>query len=316
MKQFKKTIFWIIALAAIFGTYLLVEDRVEESERVEQAVLKLFPFEIEDVAEFWIDDDNGLRVRVVRQKDGWWLDQPLNAKGDDEAIAKMLENIVRARKDAVLFENPEPEKLGELGLAKPGLSISFRTNSGVTTMQFGDKGPTLNVTYGRFEGSPAIYRVHSDVKTESDASVYALRDKTTLAFDPTKLRHLKITRRDRETVEITHDRGRWDVVQPKSGQANQATVLEVLFAIKDTPVKSFVAEMSMDLSSYGLNSPAIVVTVLEEGQKEAQVLRIGDRDRKQRGYFAISNDNNNIVLLEEKLIKNLLRDDGQWGEGG
>ncbi|MCP4937061.1 MAG: DUF4340 domain-containing protein [bacterium] len=316
MKQFKKTIFWFIALAAIFGSYLLIENRVEESERVEQAILKLFPFEIDDVAEFWITDEKETRVRVVRQKGGWWLDHPLKAKGDDEAITKMLENIVKARKDAVLFENPEQEKLEELGLAPPNLSIAFRTGSGVTTLQFGDKGPTLNVTYGRFEGEPAVYRVHSDVKNESDTSVYALRDKTTLAFDPTKLRHLKISRRDRKTIEVVHDQGRWDVVQPEPGQANQATVLEVLFAIKDTPVKAFVAETSVDLTQYGLNSPAIVVTVLEEGKEEAQLLRIGDRDRKQRGYFAISNENHNIVLLDEKLVKTLLRDDGQWGEGG
>ncbi len=314
MKQFRKTIFWFSALAAVFGSYLMIEDRVEESERVEQAVLKLFPFEISEVSEFWINDEDGIRARIARQKDGWWLDQPLKAKGDEEAIARMLENIIKARKDAVLFDNPEPEKLKELGLNPPSLSISFRTSGGVTTMEYGDKGPTLNVTYGRFEGSQAVYRVHSDVKNESDASVYALRDKSTLSFDPTKLRHLKITRRDKETIEVAHDRGRWDVIQPAPGRANHETVLEVLFAIKDTPVKAFVTEQTMNLGQYGLISPAIVATVLEEGKTEAQVLRIGDRDRKERGYYAMSNDNTNVVLLTEELVKKLLRDDSQWGE--
>ncbi len=317
MKQFKKTVFWLIALAAIFGSYLLIENRVEENERVEQAVLKLFPFEIDDVIEFWIKNDkNKIKARVIRQDDGWRLNQPLQAKADDEAIAKMLENIINARKDAILFEKPDLAKLNELGLAKPNLEIAFKTANGVSTLQFGNKGPTLNVTYGRFDGEEAVYRVHSDIKNEADASLYALRDKTTLVFDPTKLRRLEITRQARATVEIIHDRGRWDILQPEQGRANHTTVLEILYAIKDTPVKAFIAEEPVDLSRYGLDEPAITVTIWEQGKKQAQVLRIGAKDRKRRGYFAISNANHNIVLLTEALVKNLLRDDGQWREAG
>ncbi len=315
MKQFKKTVFWLIALAAIFGSYLLIENRVKESERIEQAVLKLFPFQIDDVVEFWIKNDKSkVRARVVRKKDGWWLDEPLQTKADDEAITKMLKNIIDARKDAILFEKPDLAKLRELGLSEPNLEIAFKTANGVSTLQFGSKGPTLNVTYGRFDGEEAVYRVHSDVRNEADANLYALRDKTTLVFDPTKLRKLEIERQARDTVEIVHDRGRWDVLQPEPGRANHTTVLEILYAIKDTPVKAFIAEQPVDLSPYGLGVPAITVTISEQGKKQPQVLRIGARDRKRRGYFAISNANRNIVLLDEAQVKNLLRDDAQWRE--
>jgi hypothetical protein len=195
LKNFKKTIFWFIALAALFGASQLIDDRVEEAERVEQANLKLFPFEIGQVAEFWINSaKDGVRARLSKETDGWRLNQPLAAKGDDEAVTNLLRNIVNSRKDAILFENPEPAKLAELGLDKPELEISFKTRDGVTTMEFGDKGPTLNVTYGRFKGETAIYRIHSDVRTEADTSVYTLRDKSTLVFDPLKLKRMEIMR--------------------------------------------------------------------------------------------------------------------------
>lgn len=317
MKLFKKTIFWFIALAALFGASLLIEDRVEEAERVEETNLKLFPFEIGDVAEFWINTGkNGIRARVARQKDGWWLNRPLPAKGDDEGIAKMLKNIVMSRKDAVLFENPDPAKLTELGLAEPKLEIAFRTGNGITTLQFGDKGPTLNVTYGRFKGDAAVYRIHSDVRREADASVYALRDKSTLAYDPLKLSRLEIARRARDTVVIVHDRGRWDMIQPEQVRADHAKVLETLYAIKDTPVKAFIDEEPADLARYGLEAPIITITISEQGKKEAHVLRIGGRDRKQRGYFAKSNRARNVVLLEEKLVKSLLAGKDRWKEAG
>ena len=80
MKLFKKTIFWFIALAALFGASLLIDDRVEEAERIEETDLKLFAFEVDDVAEFWIRaGENGVRAHVVGEMDGWWWSQPLSA---------------------------------------------------------------------------------------------------------------------------------------------------------------------------------------------------------------------------------------------
>ncbi len=317
MKLFKKTIFWFIALAALFGASLLIEDRVKEGERIEDANLKLFSFEIDELAEFWIKTGkDGIRARLSREKDGWWLNQPLVAKGDDDSVAKMLKNIVKSRKDAVLFKNPDPAKLVELGLAEPNLEIAFKTGDGVTALQFGNKGPTLNVTYGKFKGEAAVYRIHSDVRTEADASLYALRDKSTLTYDPLKLSRLEIVRRAKDTVVIVHERGRWDMIQPERVKADHANVLETLYAIKDTPVKAFIDEVPTDLTEYGLDAPVITVTILEQGKKEAQILRIGDRDRKRRGYFAKSNGARNVVLLEEKLVNNLLVDMNRWKESG
>ena len=317
LRLFKKTIFWFIALAALFGASQLIDNRVEEAERVEETNLKLFSFEIEDVTDFWIRKGSSeIRAHVSKETNGWWLNHPLRAKGDDESIDKMLENIVKSRKDAVLFENPDPVKLAELGLTSPGLEIRFKTADGFTTLQFGDQGPTLNVTYGRFEGETAVYRIHSDVRTEADAPVYALRDKSTLAYDPLKLRRMKIERRAKSTVEIVHDRGRWDMIQPQPVQADQAKVLETLYAIKDTPVKAFVDEEPGDLAVYGLAAPVITVTIQEQGEAEAQVLLIGDKDRTRRGYFAKSNANQNIVLLEEKLVNRLMATENQWMEVG
>jgi hypothetical protein len=317
LKNFKKTIFWFIALAALFGASQLIDDRVEEAERVEQANLKLFSFGIEQVAEFWINSaKDGVRARLTREADGWRLIQPLAARGDDEAVTKLLKNIVDSRKDAILFENPEPAKLVELGLDKPELEISFKTGSGVTTMEFGDKGPTLNVTYGRFKGETAVYRIHSDVRTEADTSVYALRDKSTLMFDPLKLKRMEIMRRGRDMVVVVLERGRWDMLLPQPARADQAKVLETLYAIKDTPVKAFIDEAPSDLAQYGLEPPSIAITITERGRKGAQVLHIGGKDRKRRGYFARSNSSQNVVLLEENLVKSLLAGGDRWKEAG
>jgi len=315
LKHFKKTIFWFIALVVIGGALVLTDDRVEEAKRVEEINLRLLPFDIDAITGFRIGAaGEGVKVRAEQSKDGWRLTEPLAAKGDDEAIGNMLKNIVKSRKDAILFETPEPAKLKELGLETPKLNITFETGGGETTILFGDKGPTLNVTYAMFGGDRRVYRIHSDVRNEADTTAFALRDKSTLVFDPVKMSRFQIVRRGGDIVTIVQDRGRWDMVEPMPARANQTTVLETLFAIKDTPVKAFIDEAPEELASYGLETPRITVIVLEKGKKTSQVLRIGDKDRARRGYFAKVNADKPVVLLEENLIKSLLAGKEKWQE--
>ncbi len=315
MRHFRKTVFWFIILVVLGGAFFLTDDRVKEAERVEEENLKLISIDIDDITEFQIvTPDEGVRARAKKEKGEWWLARPLRAKGDDEAIGKMLKNVVKSRKDAVLFENPEPSKLKELGLESPKLEITFKTANAATTILFGDKGPTLNVTYAMFKGDTKVYRVHSDVRTEADTTVYALRDKSIFAIDPLQLSSLEIDRRGSDTVMIVHDRGRWDMIEPEPSRASQIKVLEVLYEIKDTPVKAFINETPMDLKPYGLDVPRIILTVMEKGKKEPQTLNIGDKDRTNRGYFAKNKGMQNVVTIEESLVKKLLANKDIWKE--
>ena len=112
---------------------------------------------------------------------------------------------------------------------------------------------------------------------------------------------------------IVHDRGRWDMIEPERARADHAKVLEILYDIKDTPVKAFIDEEPEDLARYGLDA---TVTIREQGKEEARVLRIGDKDRTRRGYFAKSDTARNVVLLEEKLVNRILAGTDQWKEAG
>lgn len=315
MRHFKKTVFWFIALIVIGGVFSLTNDRVEEAQRVEEANLLLVSLEVEDIIEFWITAaDEGVRARAVKDEDGWWLAEPLKAKGDAEAIGNMLNNILKSRKDGILFEDPEPSKLKELGLFAPELEIAFKTENSVITILFGNKGPTLNVTYAMFKGDPRVYRIHSDVRTEADTTVYALRDKSIFEIDPLQLSRLEINRRGKDTVVIVNDRGRWDMIEPDLAQASQIKVLETLYDIKDTPVKAFVNESPVELSPFGLDVPKITLTVTMKGSDESHILSIGDKDRANRGYFAKNKNMKNVVTLEEAVVNRLLADKSIWKE--
>lgn len=311
----KKTVFWVITLVALAGGFYLFDERVEDVNKANEASLRLFPFEPQDLQAFWIKSRaDGLRARLVKEDNTWWLKKPLQAKADGQFIEKFLTNIVKARKDAVLFENPQPAKLEELGLVTAELEMGFETSAGTTVIQFGHKGPTHNIAYARFLDDPKVYRIHSDVKKEADKRVYDLRDKTILDFDPLKLSRLDMQRKDRDNIVIEHHMGRWNMLQPHSTKAAMTKVLETLYKIKNSQVKAFISEKPDDLKHYGLETPRIKLTILEQEKNKVQQVLVGAKDRTRRGYYARANKSEAVFLIEETLVNSLLVNANEWRE--
>ncbi|GMR18849.1 MAG: hypothetical protein BMS9Abin33_1295 [Gammaproteobacteria bacterium] len=311
----KKTVFWVIALVGLTGGFYLIDEQVEDVNKASQASLRLFSFEPEDLQAFWIKSrTDGLRARLVKEDKTWWLKKPVQAKADGPFIEKFLSNIVKARKDAVLFENPQPAKLEELGLATAELEMGFETSAGTTVIQFGHKGPTHNIAYARFQGDPRVYRIHSDVKEEADKHIYDLRDKTILDFDPLKLSRFDMQRKNRDNIVIVHDKGRWNMIQPYSTRAAMSKVLETLYKIRNSQVKAFISEKPADLKPYGLDTPGIKLTILEHEKNNVQQLLVGAKDRNRRGYFAKADASDEVFLIEEALVNSLLVDANEWKE--
>ena len=303
----KKTLFWVIILIALSGVFFLFDKKQEEVKQVKEANLKLLPFTVQDVSEFWIANlkDNS-RVSAARSKEGWQVTQPLSAKGDTKAIEKFLKNVVTSRKDAVLFDKVEPAKMAELGLASPELEMGMKAGGMETVIVFGEKGPTHNISYVMFKGRPEIYRVHSDLRSEASMDAYVLRDKTILDFDPVKMRRLEIVRKDGHRVVVEQNLGRWNLLEPVQARASMAKVLELLYFVKNGEIKAFADENPGDLTPYGLNSPLLQMTIFQEQKEQPYILAFGDKDRAKRAYFARTSQQKKVLDLEEDLFNNIM----------
>jgi len=303
----KKTLFWIIILISLAGAFHFFDEEKESEKQLVAASFRLLPFSVADVKSFWINNlADHLEIRVVRNDDGWKLVQPLVTKGDKDAIEKYLKIIVTARKDAILFSKPEPSKLKELGLNNPKIEVGLTAKGKETVIIFGEKGPTLNISYAMFKGNAEVYRVHSDLRTESAKDTYAFRDKTILDFDPVKMKRLEIVQKGKPRVVIEQDNGKWNMLEPSKGQASMEKVLETLFSIKNGKIKAFVNDKPSDLATYGLFSPKLALTIYMQKKTAPYKLIIGNKDRQKRGYFATTAAADKVFDVEEDLVKTIL----------
>jgi len=303
----KKTLFWFIVLITLSGAFFFFDKKEEAVKQLKEEQLKLLPTAVKDISEFWINYiKENRQIKVVREKDGWKLVQPLSAKGDVKAIEKLLTNVVTSRKDAVLFEKVEQAKLVELGLGDPEVEMGMKSPTGEVVIVFGERGPTNNVAYAMFKGRPEVYRVHSDLKKEVSMDAYALRDKTILDFDPTKMRRLEIVKKGMSRVVIVQNQSKWNMLEPTAGIASMAKVLEYLYAIKNGEIKAFADENPTDLAPYGLTSPMLQLTIYQEQKEKPYILTIGDKDRARRGYFAKVDQAKKVFDVEEDMVNTLI----------
>ncbi len=311
----KKTLFWVMVLVLLCGAYYFSEQQAERNRLTETARLRLFSIDLEAVDEFWINNNKtNLELRAVRGQEGWRLIQPLSAKADVEAIGKLLKNVIGAKKDSVLFAKAEPEKLKELGLDAPEIEMGFRVGGQETVILFGASGPTHNVAYAMLKGSPQVLRIHADVREEARKDVHALRDKTVLDFDPLKMRRFEVEQKGADRVVIEHDRGKWNMLEPTQTRASMEKVVQSLFEIKNAQIKVFSNDNPTDLAPYGLVSPKLKLTLFQEEREAPYQLTIGGKDRQNRGYYAVTNQAENVFAVEEEMVEAIILNMDKWAE--
>ena len=319
MSFFKNSLFWVLALVLAAGAFYLLDRRAEEKKATTESAKILLPFSRESVIKFEIISENDTR-RVEKEEGKWMVIAPLRAKGDEEVIGKLFDTLFDSKKDAVLFEKPDESKLLELGLSPPAVVVRLITADGETEMLFGDKGPTHNVSYAMLSGDKRVFRIHSDIAVEANKPLYELRDKTIVDFEPLEVKSLDIERRSSDRVVVEQPRKTaWDMTSPVKGKANLEKVLETLYKLKNSEIKSFIDPDegtpldTIDKKAYGLDDPLIRVTV-NLGPDMGTIFEIGAKDRVERGYFARTNVTGGVFVVEEELVEYLSQKSSYWME--
>lgn len=302
----RKTLIWAVVLLALAAFYYLYEIQGGQ-KRQEEASKRalLFHFAADDVTGFTVKREQET-VRAEKRDGHWYLTEPLAVRGDDQKYRELTRYVADLHHTRVIEE--QPQSLEPYGLTRPRLEIQvmLQDQSKPFVLRLGATNPTGGSYYAQVEGRAPIYLVSGVAKDVLDASLYALRDKTVLAFTPAEVQEVQLVRGTEAPVVLQRQaEDTWRLTAPVSAQADNQQVRGMIQRLHDVKVQAFVAEDTTELESYGLQTPAWHVS-LNVGQDHTPLtLSLGKVDSERKGVYAKRGDAARVFLLPQELWDNL-----------
>lgn len=298
----KKTLIWAVVLVALAAFYYLYEIRGGQ-QRQEAATKRerLFQFAANDVTGLTIKREQE-PVRAEKRDGHWYLTEPLAVRGDDQKYRELTRHLAELRHTRVVEEHPAT--LEPFGLTAPRLEVEVTLKDQPTpvSLRLGSANPTGGSYYAQVAGRAEVYLVSSMSKDVLDASLHALRDKTVLAFTPAEVQEVHLARGTEAPVVLQRQEGdTWRLTAPVHARADDQQVRALLQRLRDAKVQAFIAEDATELASYGLQTPALHIS-LGVGQGHAPLtLMLGNVDTEHKGVYARRGEETRVLLLPQDL---------------
>ncbi len=305
--NFKKTMTFFI-IFVLLGVYYCTQVNLSEKRQAEEETAKkLFSVTEDDIQEIALKRADE-EILLQRREDAWKMLQPVTASADNEAVQQMLTEFVSAEQKKVIVEESSQDK--EFGLDTPELMVTAKGKDSDITMQlsFGDQTPTASGYYAKAGETPKVITVDNSVKTGLDKTLFQLRDKTILAFEPAEVKKATFTIKNSEggedqAIELEQNAGVWKIVVPKEYPADTTKMGSILSKIHTSKVKAFISEEPDDLSEYGLEQAVTTFTLLIGNDNSRKTLVLGKTNEEEEGIYAKHEDTANVFLVPANITE-------------
>ncbi|MEJ5375168.1 MAG: DUF4340 domain-containing protein [bacterium] len=317
--SWRKTIFLGIVLALLAGLYLWDHQRVSRQKGLEEEQKKLFPWKLEDVSEVVLQRPSDT-IRLVKEEGkGWLIQEPVKAKADQEEARRLVEGLLRSKKDRVIAE--EPSDLQTYGLKEPQFLVRVKGKSPEEerSLLLGAKNPTEVYYFCQFKGQKEVFLVSDILRRDVEKPLLELRDKSVLAFNPEKVQSLRVWGAGKEVLLLKESDKKWSIGEAKELQADTDAVQSLLFrlsrlralAFEDTPRKS--------LAELGLDPPERSIMLKLSDPEEERVLLVGREvqdqdtgaDKKPKLWARLQGDSP-VVQVESSQVGELPLEPDAW----
>ncbi len=190
------------------------------------------------------------------------------------SLAQAISNLESVRE---VVDNPAD--LTQFGLSDPPVIVEFKAEGGVGgSFKLGNKNPTQSEIYAMKDGANSVVLVSAFQESSFTKEPFALRDKRILKFDREKADTLSLEKGG-NSMELARSGSEWRVVTPVAGRSDYSAVEGFLTRLSSANMSTLVDEQPADLAKYGLDKPAMTVTIGAGSSKT--VLEVGKTENDQ-----------------------------------
>ncbi len=299
----KKTIILFLILLVMGGYYYTRVNLSEKQQKQEEAAKKIFTTTEETLQEISIKRQNE-EIVLKKQEKSWKMLQPVEASTDDEAVQRLITEFANAEQKKTIADDTSQDQ--EFGLDQPQLTVIVKGQEGSSPMQLaiGNETPTNSGYYARVDNQKKVVLISSLVKTGLDKSMYDLRDKTILVFEPTQVKKALLTlpSEAHQSVELEQEQEAWKIVVPRQYQADTEKMNALLSKITSSSIKAFIVEKDENLAQYGLDQPEATLSLFVGDDKSQKTLFLGKKNASGDGVYAKHEGAENIFLVDATIL--------------
>ena len=286
---------------------------------------ELMSFKVDEVQKLVITHGDGTELVIDRDGDKWKIVKPASYGADPTQVRQILTTLGDSK--VADFITDAPSNAVQYGLEKPHLAVTVYLAKGGAqeSLLFGFKQKESGkdgIYVRRGERAP-IYTVAPWVMSGVDKSVLNLRDKTVLTFDPSKVETITLKPGDKPQFAIKRaEGGKWNVAgDGKTSPADVAVVERFMDQIRDLKGNSIVMDPIKSPEMFGMDKPALVVTLLDKDGKDVGQLRLSkievkkasaagasetpEPSRAQTEYYAASSGSGALFSTDDFLFSQL-----------
>ncbi len=290
MKQFRGTLFALVALLVLVGAYFLVKPKeltpMERKELLAQSEgVKLFAFEKADLVRVDVTRLDGT-ITLVEKPDSWWLE------GTEMRASRQMVNRVKHQlhdlvSRATVVEDPGEAALYGLGESAVHVKLTMRDGS---TREFdaGDPNPSGVSFYIRRSQDDVIYTVKKSAVDYYSLSLSEFRERRFASFDSKDVDALDATLPGGKRLVIQRSGERmWDLLQPVQFAANDMEIRGLLGRISAMKAIQF-GDETADPATLGLAPPRASIAIRFSGGREPLTLELGNPTGEKDGEYPLA----------------------------
>ena len=263
--------------AVLLGAFIWFIERDSatsaQNRLLHSKVFEAYPEEIS-----WIRMERGeTAIECVRTGDTWRMTHPVDASVNSAIVDRMIGGMANVERGELITEETMSDRgitPAEYGFDDPRATITFRNNHGTFTWEIGRDAPLGESLYVMAADSKDIIATAKTLLhlVPNDPSI--IRERTLFKHSAAAVHGIDL-RRTGGIIQLRQDgKQHWVLQQPVTGDAELSQVSQLIDHTFTASILDFIDEEPSDLTVYGLEEPAIELTLLDQDE-HPQTLQIG-----------------------------------------
>ncbi|OHE74696.1 MAG: hypothetical protein A2007_02955 [Verrucomicrobia bacterium GWC2_42_7] len=265
--------------------------------------------EIQDLNYMEISSEFTSQKRIFeKRRDHWEIVSPVSWPANDFAMQRIIGQIQFLPKE-VYFSVESIQKSGQsledYGFNQQSLKFTYGNKFRQNTLLLGNPTKIGNRVYLLDPHSNNILVANKELRETLLADIENLRNEAVFIIPPFEARSVTVRiDQDNQTTLLEKQGDLWKFTAPIQADADGDRVAFLLSEFSKIQVSKFI-EKPVDLSQYGLASPAMRITV--QGNNRKQTLLVGSnvQESKERLVFAQLEANPSVFTIPAEMVDKL-----------